>query len=154
MTETSLIEGTKAPDFTLPGSDKNSHYLSDYKWKKVILYFYPKDNTSGCSIEAEAFRDNNQVLQLKNTIILGVSRDSLTSHVKFIDKLNLPFVLLADTDEIVCNLYQVIKEKSMYGRKFIGIERSTFLIDEQGILLKIFRKVKIKGHIDSILNLI
>ena len=154
MTETNLIEGNKAPDFTLAGSDKNFHSLSDYRGKKVILYFYPKDNTSGCSIEAEAFRDNNQALQNKNTIILGVSRDSLASHDKFNDKLNLPFILLSDTSEVVCNLYEVMKEKNMYGRKSIGVERSTFIIDEDGNLLKIFRKVKVNGHVDTILDLI
>lgn len=154
MIETDLIEGRKAPDFTLVGSDKNSHSLSDYRGKKIILYFYPKDNTSGCSIEAESFRDNNQALQNKNTIILGVSRDSLASHDKFIEKLNLPFILLSDTNEVVCNLYEVMKEKNMYGRKSIGVERSTFIIDEEGTLLKIFRKVKVKGHIEAILDLI
>jgi thioredoxin-dependent peroxiredoxin len=154
MIGTNLIEGSKAPDFTLVGSDKKPHSLSDYKGKKVILYFYPKDNTSACSLEAQAFRDNSQALSSKNTIILGISKDSLSSHDKFIDKLNLPFILLSDIDEVVCNLYEVMKEKSMYGRKFIGIERSTFIIDEKGNLLKIFRKVKVKGHVDAILDLI
>ena len=154
MIETNLIEGSKAPDFTLVGSDKKSHSLNDYKGKKVILYFYPKDNTGGCIIEAEAFRDNSQALLNKNAIILGISRDSLASHDKFINKLNLPFILLSDIDEIVCNLYEVIKEKSMYGRKFIGVERSTFVIDEEGKILKSFRKVKVKGHVEAILNIL
>ena len=154
MSETNLIEGNKAPQFTLEGSDKKPHSLSDYIGKKVILYFYPKDNTAACSLEAEAFRDSSQTFDGKNTIILGVSRDSLTSHDKFIEKLKLPFILLSDPEEKICNLYEVMKEKSMYGRKFIGIERSTFLIDEEGNLSKIFRKVKVKGHIESILALI
>jgi len=154
MIDTNLVEGNIAPNFTLAGSDKNSHSLSDYIGKKVILYFYPKDNTGGCIIEAEAFRDSSQVIEQKNAIILGVSRDSLASHDKFINKLKLPFILLSDSNEEVCNLYEVIKEKNMYGRKFLGIERSTFIIDEKGKLVKIFRKVKINGHLDSILKLI
>ena len=149
-----IIEGSKAPDFTLEGSDKKPHSLSDYLGKKIILYFYPKDNTSGCTIEAETFRDNIQAFEDKNSIIIGVSRDSLASHDKFIAKFNLPFILLSDTEETVCKLFDVLKEKNMYGRKSIGIERSTFVIDEEGNILKVFRKVKVNGHIDNILNLL
>ena len=154
MCEIVISEGSKAPDFSLPGSDKQTHSLKDYLGKKVILYFYPKDNTSGCTIEAEAFRDNNVTILNKNAVVLGISRDSLASHDKFIDKFNLPFILLSDVEEAVCNQYQVIKEKNMYGRKSFGIERSTFIIDEEGNISKIFRKVKVNGHIEKVLEYI
>lgn len=154
MENLNIIEGSFAPDFNLLGSDKKSHSLKEFVGKKIILYFYPKDNTSGCTLEAEAFRDNDSIISAKNALVLGVSRDSLVSHDKFIDKLKLPFLLLSDEDEIVCNLYGVIKEKNMYGRKSLGIERSTFIIDEEGKILKIFRKVKVKGHIEKILEYI
>ena len=137
--------GSLAPDFSLAGSDGKTHKLSDYKGKKVILYFYPKDNTPGCTTEACDFRDNH-------TIILGISKDNLNSHNKFIEKFNLPFVLLSDEDKVVCELYDVIKEKNMYGRKTLGIERSTFIIDDNGKLMKEFRKVKVKGHIEEVLE--
>lgn len=142
--------GMKAPEFTLMGSDQKMHHLSDYLGKKVILYFYPKDNTPGCSREAEDFRDAFQHFSGQNTVILGISRDSLTAHDKFITKYNLPFVLLSDSEEEVCNLYGVLKEKMMFGRKVFGIERSTFLINEEGILTKIYRKVKVPGHVEDI----
>ncbi|ASW44286.1 thioredoxin-dependent thiol peroxidase [Clostridium isatidis] len=144
--------GELAPDFELPGSDGKNHKLSDYKGKKVILYFYPKDNTPGCTTEACDFRDNFKAIGDLNTIILGISKDNLNSHNKFIEKFNLPFVLLSDEDKTVCNLYDVIKEKNMYGKKVMGIERSTFLIDENGILIKEYRKVKVKGHVETIIE--
>ncbi|WP_446899677.1 peroxiredoxin [Clostridium sp. LBM24168] len=144
--------GNKAPDFTLIGSDRKEHRLSDYIGKKVILYFYSKDNTPGCSKEACLFRDNIDTLNDLNAVVLGVSRDSLDSHDKFIYKLNIPFILLSDPDEKVCNLYGVIKEKNMFGKKKLGIERSTFIIDENGVLKKIYRKVKVDGHVDKILE--
>ena len=140
------------PDFSLMGSDEKEHKLSDYKGKKVVLYFYPRDNTPGCSTEACDFRDNHSNFIDNNVVILGVSRDSLKSHNKFIEKLNLPFVLLSDEKEEVCNLFNVIKEKNMYGKKAIGIERSTFLIDEEGFITKIYRKVKVAGHIEDVLE--
>ncbi len=152
MTKLDLIVGMKAPDFMLTGSDKKVHSLNEYKGKKVILYFYPKDNTPGCTLEAEHFRDNNNALLEKNAVILGISRDSLASHDKFIAKLGLPFVLLSDTDEAVCNSYGVLKEKNMYGKKSIGIERSTFIIDEDGVISHIYRKVKVGGHVEQILS--
>lgn len=145
-----LTEGMLAPDFTLMGSDQKEHRLSDYLGKKVILYFYPKDNTPGCSREAEAFRDHFNTFADANTVILGISRDTLASHDKFIAKYNLPFVLLSDRTEEVCKLYDVLKEKNMCGRIGIGIERSTFMIDEKGILTKIYRKVKVAGHVEAI----
>ncbi len=147
-----LKEGMEAPDFSLMGSDKNEHKLSDFRGKKVILYFYPKDNTPACSLEAHAFKEKNSEFENLNTIILGVSRDTLSSHDKFITKLGLPFILLSDTEEKVCKLYDVIKEKNMYGKKVMGVERSTFLINENGIIEKIYRKVKVNGHIDNLLK--
>ncbi|MBC5630368.1 thioredoxin-dependent thiol peroxidase [Clostridium sp. NSJ-6] len=140
------------PNFSLIGSDKKEHSLSEYKGKKIILYFYPRDNTPGCSTEACDFRDNNSIIEDMNTIVIGVSRDSLKSHDKFIEKFNLPFLLLSDEDETLCNLFGVIKEKNMYGKKVMGIERSTFIINEEGVLVKEYRKVKVKGHIDTILE--
>lgn len=148
-----MIEvGNSVPNFSLIGSDNNLHSLSDYKGKKVILYFYPRDNTPGCTTEACEFRDNNKQIIDSNTIILGISKDPLASHVKFITKFDLPFILLSDEEKTVCNLFDVIKEKNMYGKKVLGIERSTFLIDENGILIKEYRKVKVKGHVDSIIE--
>ncbi len=144
--------GNLAPDFTLMGSDGKEHKLSDYKGKKVVLYFYPKDNTPGCTTEACDFRDNINEITNLNAVVLGISKDNLNSHNKFIEKFNLPFILLSDEDKVVCNLYDVIKEKNMYGKKVLGIERSTFIIDEDGNLIKEFRKVKVKGHIEEVLN--
>lgn len=141
-----------APDFKLMGSDGKEHSLSDYKGKNIVLYFYPKDNTAGCTTEACDFRDNIQSFHDLNAIILGVSRDSLASHDKFITKLSLPFVLLSDPDETVCKLYDIIKEKNMYGKKYMGVERSTFLINKEGILIEEFRKVRVKGHIEKVLD--
>lgn len=140
------------PDFTLIGSDNQEHKLSQYRGKKVILYFYPRDNTPGCSTEACNFRDSNDVFINKNAIIIGISRDSLKSHTKFIEKFNLPFILLSDEKEEVCNLFNVIKEKNMYGKKVFGIERSTFIINEEGILVKEYRKVKVKDHVSTVLK--
>ena len=140
------------PDFTLIGSDNQEHKLSQYRGKKVILYFYPRDNTPGCSTEACNFRDSNDVFINKNAIIIGISRDSLKSHTKFIEKFNLPFIFLSDETEEVCNLFNVIKEKNMYGKKVFGIERSTFIINEEGILVKEYRKVKVKDHVSTVLK--
>jgi len=142
----------KAPDFTLMGSDNKEHSLKDYLGKKVILYFYPRDNTAGCTLEAESFRDQSETLQGENAVIIGVSRDSLDSHEKFISKLDLPFVLLSDEDSKVCTLYDVLKEKNMYGKKSIGIARSTFIIDEEGIVIYENRKVKAEGHAEEIVE--
>ncbi|URZ18181.1 Putative peroxiredoxin bcp [Clostridium felsineum DSM 794] len=147
-----IKEGDKAPDFVLMGSDEKEHKLSDYLGKKVILYFYPKDNTKGCTKEACDFRNNIYEIGNSNGVILGVSKDSVKAHNSFIDKFSLPFVLLSDEDEGVCKLYDVIKEKNMYGRKYLGIERSTFLVDEKGNVKKIFRKVRVNGHIEDIMK--
>ena len=144
--------GNLAPDFTLMGSDGKEHKLSDYRGKKVVLYFYPKDNTPGCTTEACDFRDNINEIENLNAVVLGISKDNLNSHNRFIEKFSLPFILLSDEEKVVCELYDVIKEKNMYGKKVLGIERSTFIIDEEGNLIKEFRKVKVKGHIDEVLN--
>ncbi|WP_300382202.1 thioredoxin-dependent thiol peroxidase [Clostridium sp.] len=144
--------GNLAPDFTLIGSDGQEHKLSDFRGKKVILYFYPKDNTPGCTTQACDFRDNIEPITDLNAIVIGISKDTLSSHNKFIDKFNLPFLLLSDEDKTVCALYDVIKEKNMYGKKVLGIERSTFIIDEKGILVKEYRKVKAKGHVEEVLK--
>lgn len=147
-----LTEGMEAPNFTLMGSDHQQHSLRDYRGRKVVLYFYPRDNTPGCTNQAKAFRDAIESFKAQNAVILGISRDTITSHEKFSTKHELPFLLLSDTNETVCNLYGVLKEKNMYGKKAIGIERSTFLIDETGIITKIYRKVKVAGHIDDVLE--
>ena len=144
-----LTEGMEAPDFTLMGSDHQQHSLHDYRGRKD---FYPRDNTPGCTNQAKAFRDAIESFNEQNAVILGISRDSVASHEKFIAKHELPFILLSDHEEIVCHLYDVLKEKNMYGKKAIGIERSTFLIDEAGIITKIYRKVKVAGHIEAVLE--
>lgn len=145
-----LEEGMKAPDFTLMGSDKKEHKLSDYAGKKVILYFYPKDNTPGCSLEAQNFKANIDEINEKDAVVIGISRDTLKSHDKFIEKYDLPFLLLSDTEEVVCNLYGVLKEKTMFGKKVFGIERSTFVIGKDMTIEKIYRKVKVAGHVENL----
>lgn len=146
--------GKKAPDFKIIGSDNKEHSLSDYLGKTVILYFYPKDNTPGCTTEACDFRDNSANFKDKNAIIIGVSRDSIKTHSNFINKFQLPFLLLSDKDEELCKLYDVIKEKKLYGKTYMGIERSTFIINPEGILTHEFRKVKVKDHVNEILSLL
>lgn len=145
-----LKENMKAPDFALMGSDKKEHSLSDYLNKKVILYFYPKDNTAACSQEAQDFKTSMSEFFKKDAVIIGISRDSIKSHDKFIAKYDLPFLLLSDEDEVVCNLYGVLKEKTMFGKKVFGIERSTFVINEDGIITNIYRKVKVPGHVENL----
>lgn len=151
--ENKILEiGNMAPQFKAMGSDEKEHKLSDYRGKRVILYFYPKDNTPGCSLEAQDFKKYNEQFIDKNTVIIGVSRDSLKSHNKFIEKYELPFLLISDESEEVCNLYGVMKVKNMFGKKVFGIERSTFIIDEEGKIVDIYRKVKVKGHVEELLN--
>ena len=118
----------------------------------MTIISWSKDNTPGCTTEACDFRDNINKINNLNAIVLGISKDNLNSHNKFIEKFNLPFTLLSDEEKVVCELYDVIKEKNMYGKKVLGIERSTFIINEEGILIKEFRKVKVKGHIEEVLN--
>ena len=152
MEPITLTEGMQAPDFTLPGSDQCQHRLKDYLGRKVILYFYPRDHTPGCTNEAKDFRDAIQSFKDQNAVILGVSRDGVQSHEKFVAKHDLPFILLSDTEETVCKQYDVLKEKNMYGKKAIGIERSTFIIDETGMITKIFRKVRVPNHVEQVLE--
>ncbi len=147
-----IKEGTKAPSFSLPSDGGESISLKDLKGKKVILYFYPKDMTSGCTLQACDFRDLFPKFKKSKAVVLGVSRDSVERHGKFRDKYELNFPLLADEDGKICKAYGVWKEKSLYGRKFMGIERTTFVIDEKGVITKIFPKVKVKGHADSVLE--
>lgn len=143
-----------APDFELPDENGKLHKLSDYKGKNVLLYFYPKDDTTGCTTEACEFRDDYDEYEKAGVIILGVSPDSSKSHKKFKEKYDLPFVLLADEDHQVCEIYGVWGEKSMYGKKFYGVMRTTFLIDKEGKLVEIFEKVKPKGHSQQILSVL
>jgi len=148
-----MIEiGKKAPDFTLTDQDGNTHKLSDYKGKKLVLYFYPKDDTPGCTKEACSFRDRFDALRKKGIEVLGVSIDDETSHTKFREKYNLPFNLLADTEKEVVEKYGVWVEKNMYGKKKWGIARKTFLIDEQGKISHIFNKVNTDIHADEVLD--
>ncbi|MFE4572394.1 thioredoxin-dependent thiol peroxidase [Paenibacillus chitinolyticus] len=148
----SINTGQQAPDFELPANNGQQVKLSDFKGKKVVVYFYPKDMTPACTTQACDFRDKHPEFESLNAVILGVSTDSLKRHEKFIDKYSLPFLLLADEDHAVSEIYGVWKEKSMYGKTFMGIERSTFLIDEEGVLVKEWRKVKVKGHIEEALT--
>jgi len=146
------VVGRKAPDFALPATGGKTVRLSDLRGKKVVLYFYPKDSTPGCTREGEAFRDLYPRLRRAGAVVLGVSRDSLASHERFKEKHGFPFDLLADTEEKACRLYDVIRDKTMYGKKVRGIERSTFLIDEEGVLRREWRKVKVGGHAEEILE--
>ena len=142
---------SKAPDFSLPDENGTIHKLSDYLGKKVVLYFYPKDNTSGCTQEACDFRDNINRLTNYATVI-GVSSDSIKSHKSFKEKQSLNFILLSDPEHKLAEEFEVWKEKSMYGRKYMGIERSTFILDKNGKIEKEWRKVKVKGHVDEVIE--
>ncbi len=144
--------GKAAPKFTSEATGDQKIKLNDLKGQNVVLYFYPKDSTPGCTTEGQDFRDNIKKFEKLNTVILGVSRDSLKSHENFKSKQCFPFDLLSDPEEELCNKYDVIKEKNMYGKKYMGIERSTFLIDEKGVLRQEWRKVKVKGHVDEVLE--
>ncbi len=141
-----LEVGKKAPDFTLLDQDGKKVSLKDFKGKKIVLYFYPKDNTSGCTKEACNFRDDFPKFKKTDAVIIGISPDSVSSHKKFVEKYNLPFTLLADEEKNVVEKFGVWKEKSMYGKKYMGVERTTFIIDEEGKIKKIFNKVKVDGH--------
>lgn len=148
-----LKPGDDAPLFILPSSDGKKVDLTSYRGKShVILYFYPKDDTPGCTKEACAFRDSFAELKKAKAVILGVSLDPLASHQKFVEKYTLPFLLLSDTDAAVSKAYGVYKLKNMYGRKFWGIERSTFLIDPKGKVTHLFRRVKVDAHLDEVLS--
>ena len=147
-----LKEGDKAPDFIAESSEGKKISLKDLKGKRVILYFYPKDDTPGCTVQACGFRDSIKKIQVQDAVVLGVSPDNVASHNKFIDKFKLPFILLADEDKKICQAYGVWVEKSMYGKKYMGVVRTTFLIGKDGRLEKIYEKVKPEGHAEEILE--
>ena len=140
------------PDFKAAATGDKTVRLKDLRGQKVVLYFYPRDNTPGCTTEGEDFRDNHRKFRARKTVILGISRDSLKSHDKFREKFKFPFDLLSDEDEKLCKAFDVIKDKNMYGKKVRGIERSTFLIDDKGKLRREWRKVKVNGHVDEVLD--
>lgn len=147
-----LAPGDTAPDFTLPQNGGDSVSLAALRGREVVLFFYPKDDTSGCTTEACGFRDQYGALAASGATILGVSPDSVSSHDRFASKFGLPFPLLADTDHRVAEAYGVWKERSMYGKKYMGIERSTFLIDKDGRIAKTWKKVKPEGHATAVLE--
>lgn len=141
----------KVPAFSLPATGGKTFKLADAAGSKLVIYFYPRDNTPGCTQEGEAFRDLYPAFKKAGTLVVGVSPDSLASHEKFRTKMSFPFELLADEDHRLCDLFGVFKEKSMYGRKFMGVERSTFLLDAGGVLKHEWRKVKVSGHAEEVL---
>ncbi|WP_226537176.1 thioredoxin-dependent thiol peroxidase [Fictibacillus halophilus] len=146
--------GTKAPDFKLPASNGENVQLSDFKGKNVVLYFYPKDMTPGCTTQACDFRDMHGDFEEQNTVIIGVSPDPLARHDKFIEKYGLPFLLVADEDHKAAELYDVWKLKKNFGKEYMGIERSTFIIDKEGVIQKEYRKVRVKDHVQDALAFI
>lgn len=152
MTQGQVQIGQAVPDFTLPASTGGSISLQDYKGKKLVIYFYPKDNTPGCTVESCDFRDYNGQFKQQNTEVIGISPDDLASHDTFISEFSLPFPLLADTDHAVSELFGVWKERTWDGKTFMGIERSTFLIDENGVLVREWRSVSVDGHVQEVLE--
>jgi peroxiredoxin Q/BCP len=147
-----LAVDAKVPDFTLPATGGKSVRLKDLAGRKVVLYFYPRDNTPGCTLEGQEFAALNNRFAKAGASVFCVSRDSIASHERFRDKMRYPFALLSDEDETVCKLFDVIREKNMYGRKVLGIERSTFLIDAAGVLRREWRKLKVEGHAVAVLE--
>ena len=145
------LEGKKCPDFLVESTGDKKLSNGDFEGKNLVIFFYPKDNTPGCTLEGQDFRDNYEEFKKFNAEILGVSRDSIKSHVNFIEKQNFPFDLLSDPDEVMCKSFDVMREKSMYGKKYIGVDRSTFLIDSKGMIVKEWRSVKVKGHVTEVL---
>lgn len=146
------LEGTKAPNFKATDQDGKTWTLKDFAGSNLVLYFYPKDDTPGCTTEACAFRDNLPKFEGVNAKIVGVSPDDVASHIKFAEKYELPFTLLADPDHKICEDYDVWKEKNMYGKRFFGVVRSTFVIDGKGIIRKVWGKVKVDGHDQEVLE--
>ncbi len=144
--------GKKVPAFKLPATGEQTISLSSLKGQNIILYFYPKDNTPGCTTEGQNFRDNIAKFKRQNCVILGVSRDTVRTHENFKAKQKFPFDLLSDTEEELCTLFDVIKLKNMYGKKLLGIERSTFLLNDKGVLKQEWRKVKVDSHVDEVLT--
>ena len=148
------LEGKKCPKFNGASTNDNNFSNKDFIGKKLVIYFYPKDNTPGCTTQGQDFRDNFKTFKKLNTEILGVSRDSLKSHENFKFKQSFPFELLSDPDEKMCKAFDVMKMKSMYGKQYMGVDRSTFLIDEKGRVIKEWRSVKVKGHVEEVLSLV
>ena len=151
MAEKTVVLDKKVPAFACAATGGKTWKLSDAAGKNLVLYFYPRDNTAGCTTEGAAFRDLHAQFAKAGTAILGISPDSVASHDKFKAKMQFPFELLSDPDNAVATLFGVYKEKSMYGRKYMGIERSTFLIDAKGVLRQEWRKVRVPGHVDAVL---
>lgn len=149
-----VLEGQLAPDFSLPASNGEIVKLSDFRGKNVVLYFYPKDMTPGCTTEACDFRDRHQDFSDLNTVVLGVSPDPISRHEKFIEKHGLPFILLADEENVAAQAFDVWKLKKNFGKEYMGIERSTFIIDADGKVAKEWRKVKVKDHINEVFQFI
>ena len=147
-----VVLNKKVPAFNLPATGDKKIRLSEFKGKNLVVYFYPKDNTPGCTTEGQDFRDFYKKFKKKNTEILGVSRDTIKKHENFKAKYEFPFDLLSDENEELCKLFDVIKLKKLYGKEYLGIERSTFLIDGKGILRHEWRKVRVKGHAEEVLN--
>ena len=152
MVESPSALNMSVPEFSGPMTGQKTFTLSDYRGKKLVLYFYPKDNTPGCTTESLRFRDLHPAFQAANTEIFGISRDSLRSHENFKGKLELPFELISDPEEALCSLFNVMKQKLMYGKQVRGIERTTFVIDDAGKLVKEWRGVKVPGHVDEVLE--
>lgn len=148
----SKVIGTQVPNIALAATDDKMLNLSEFKGQKLVIYFYPKDSTPGCTTEGQNFRDRIDEFTAKNTVVLGVSKDTVRSHNNFKCKQNFPFDLISDTDEVLCNFFDVIKPKKMYGKEFIGIERSTFIVDEEGIVRTEWRKVKVADHVNEVLS--
>ena len=146
------VIGKKVPAFKLPATGDKELGLADFKGRKLVIYFYPKDDTPGCTTEGQGFRDHYKAFRKAGAEIVGVSRDSVASHEKFKAKHEFPFDLISDPDETLCNIFDVMKEKNMYGRKYLGVERSTFLVDEKGVLRQEWRKVKVPGHVEAVLE--
>ena len=144
--------GSVVPDIKLESTAGSALKLSELRGRNVVLYFYPKDNTPGCTTEGQDFRAAYKKFDKLNTEIIGVSRDSIASHVKFKDKFKFPFELVSDPDEKLCKAFDVIREKKLYGKTYLGVDRSTFVIDSKGVLRREFRGVKVKGHVDEVLD--
>lgn len=149
---TELAVGQPVPDFTAEATRDTTITLSELKGKNVVIYFYPKDSTPGCTTEGQNFRDLYSEFQSNNTVIFGVSKDSMKRHDNFKAKQEFPFELISDPEEALCKHFDVIKLKKLYGKEYMGIERSTFLIDAEGVLRNEWRKVKVKGHVDEVLE--
>lgn len=147
-----LKVGTKVQDFSLPDANHKMHTLSDYKGKRVVIYFYPKDLTTGCTTQACAFRDSYDEFKKNDIVVIGISKDSVESHKKFVEMNNLPFILLSDEKIEVCSYFGVYVEKSMYGKKHMGVNRSTFILDEEGVITHVFKKASPKENAAQILK--